>query len=39
MKYRFCLLIVVGFLAVCATGFAQTKSKPQPELDRGIVAE
>lgn len=39
MKYRFCLFIVVSCLAVSATAFAQTKSKTQPDRDRGIVAE
>ena len=41
MKFRIGLFILGWCLAVSASGFAQTKpkSKPLPELDRGIVAE
>lgn len=41
MKHRICLFIVGSCLVISASAFAQTKSrvKPQPDGDRGIVAE
>lgn len=41
MKHRICLFIVVSCLVISASALAQTKSKvkPEPDTDRGIVAE
>ncbi len=41
MKHRICLFIVGSCLVISASAFAQTKSrvKPEPDGDRGIVAE
>lgn len=41
MKHRFCLLIVGSCLLISASALAQSKpkAKPQPDTDRGIVAE
>lgn len=41
MKHRFCLFVAVSYLVLSAPAFAQTKTKakPQPDTDRGIVAE
>ncbi|MGE0886451.1 MAG: DUF4384 domain-containing protein [Blastocatellales bacterium] len=39
MNHSVCLFIVASCLVFSASAFAQTKRKPEPDTDRGIVAE